>query len=36
MGKDFMQLHTDILGSSYEGQLEIRPMADAPPNNKKS
>ncbi len=31
MGKDFMQLHADILGKSYEGQLEIRPMMAAPP-----
>ena len=31
VGRDFMQLHADFLGSSYEGQLEIRPMTDAPP-----
>ncbi len=31
MGRDFMQVHADILGPSYEGQLEIRPMFDAPP-----
>jgi hypothetical protein len=29
-GKEFMQLHVDILGSAYEGQLEIRPLADQP------
>jgi len=29
-GRQFMQLHADILGSSYEGELEIRPMFDAP------
>lgn len=27
-GRQFMQLHADILGSSYEGELEIRPMFD--------
>ncbi len=31
-GKRFMQVHADILGPSYEGELEIRPMFDAPPN----
>jgi hypothetical protein len=31
MGKDFMQVHADILGPSYEGQLEIRPLMDPPP-----
>ena len=25
-GTRFMQVHADILGSSYEGELEIRPM----------
>lgn len=28
MGQDFMQLHVDILGASYEGELEIRQMFD--------
>ena len=32
MGTQFMQIHADILGPSYEGELEIRPMVDAPPN----
>ena len=27
-GKKFMQIHADILGSSYQGELEIRPMFD--------
>ena len=27
-GRKFMQIHADILGSSYEGELEIRPMFD--------
>jgi len=31
-GRQFMQLHADILGPSYEGELEIRPMMDAPPH----
>jgi hypothetical protein len=26
LGQEFMQVHADILGSSYEGELEIRPM----------
>jgi hypothetical protein len=28
MGKDFMKIHVDILGPSYEGELEIRQMFD--------
>ena len=35
MGRQFMQLHADILGPSYEGELEIRPLMDAPPNGAK-
>jgi hypothetical protein len=34
-GKRFMQIHADILGSSYEGELEIRPMFDGPPQHTK-
>jgi hypothetical protein len=34
-GTRFMQVHADILGSSYEGELEIRPMFDASPNGAK-
>jgi len=34
-GRRFMQLHADILGSSYEGELEIRPMFEAPPQSAK-
>ena len=30
LGRQFMQLHADVLGPSYEGQLEIRQMFDAP------
>jgi hypothetical protein len=32
MGRDFMQVHADILGPSYEGELEIRPMMEQPPH----
>ena len=28
MGRDFMQLHLDVLGPSYDGELEIRQMFD--------
>ena len=30
-GRRFMQLHADVLGSSYEGELEIRQMPDVAP-----
>jgi len=30
LGKRFMQVHADIMGKSYEGELEIRPIFDAP------
>lgn len=36
LGKQFMKLHADVLGPSYEGELEVRQMFDpsdfAPPN----
>ena len=28
-GRRFMQVHADVLGPSYEGELEIRQMPDA-------
>jgi hypothetical protein len=28
MGKAFMKLHTEVLGDSYEGELEIRQLMD--------
>jgi hypothetical protein len=28
LGKQFMKLHADILGPSYDGELEIRQLAD--------
>jgi hypothetical protein len=28
LGKEFMQLHVDVLGQSYDGTLEVRPMFD--------
>jgi hypothetical protein len=31
LGKGFMKLHADVLGPSYEGELEIRQMADSDP-----
>jgi hypothetical protein len=31
-GRQFMQMHADILGPSYEGELEIRPIFDEPTN----
>jgi hypothetical protein len=31
LGRDFMQMHLDILGPSYQGELEIRQMMDSPP-----
>ena len=31
LGKQFMKLHADILGPSYEGELEIRQFADFSP-----
>jgi hypothetical protein len=34
-GRRFMQIHADILGSSYEGELEIRPMFGEPPQSTK-
>jgi hypothetical protein len=32
-GKKFMQLHLDVLGPSYEGELEIRQMMDFGPEH---
>jgi hypothetical protein len=32
MARDFMQLHVDILGSSYQGVCEVRQMMDCPPS----
>ena len=36
MGREFMQVHADILGPSYEGELEIRPLMEPHPNGGKS
>ncbi|MEX2299471.1 MAG: YciI family protein [Bryobacterales bacterium] len=30
-GSRFMQVHADVLGSSYEGELEVRQMYDSGP-----
>jgi hypothetical protein len=35
MGRNFMQVHADILGPSYEGELEIRPLMGPPPDDAK-
>ena len=32
LGKGFMKVHGDILGPSYEGELEIRQLADCGPD----
>jgi hypothetical protein len=31
LGRRFMAVHADVLGPSYEGELEIRQLADVPP-----
>jgi len=28
LGKQFMKVHADVLGPSWEGELEVRPMQD--------
>lgn len=30
MGRDFLQIHLDILGAAYEAELEVREMSEAP------
>ncbi|HEX7778388.1 MAG TPA: YciI family protein [Vicinamibacterales bacterium] len=30
LGRRFMKLHADVLGPTYEGELEIRQLADQP------
>jgi hypothetical protein len=32
-GRRFMQLHADVIGPSYEGELEIRQMPEAAPQH---
>ena len=32
-GRRFMQVHADVLGPSYDGELEIRQMPEAPPQH---
>jgi len=31
-GRRFMQVHADILGPAWEGELEVRPMMDGAPH----
>ena len=28
LGKEFMQIHVDVIGAAYDGALEVRPMFD--------
>jgi hypothetical protein len=30
MGTEFMQVHADVLGPSYHGELEVRPLVGGP------
>jgi hypothetical protein len=30
LGKSFLQVHADVLGPSYQGQVEVRQMMDVP------
>jgi hypothetical protein len=30
LAQEFMQVHADVLGATYEGELEIRQLADFP------
>jgi hypothetical protein len=32
-GRRFMQVHADVLGPSFDGELEIRQMPEAPPQH---
>lgn len=34
LGRRFMQLHADVLGPTYEGELEIRQMHDGPSDSR--
>jgi len=36
LGRQFMQLHADILGPSYQAECEVREMFDPPPVRKES
>jgi hypothetical protein len=31
LGRRFMTVHLQVLGASYEGELEVRQLAEAPP-----
>lgn len=35
LGKQFMQLHADILGPAFSAECEVREMSDPPPVQKK-
>jgi len=32
IGRSLMKAHVDVLGPSYEGEMEVRPLADQPPD----
>jgi len=34
LGRRFLQVHIDVMGPGYEGQLEIRQLADVPPETR--
>ena len=31
LARRFLQVHTDVMGKSYKGQVEVRQLFDAPP-----
>jgi hypothetical protein len=31
IGRSFMKIHVDVLGSSYEGEMEVRQLSEQPP-----
>ena len=31
IGRSFMKIHVDVLGPSYEGEMEVRQLSDQPP-----
>ena len=34
LGKRFLQVHADVMGSSYELELEVRQLYDPPPSSR--
>lgn len=31
IGRSFMKVHVDVLGSAYEGEMEVRQLSEQPP-----